>query len=224
MRIELTESEIRVRRLFAQQVITAGEIESIQIGSSVHHIYFQDDKEVVLKKTLIQGLLLEDELAEFAAKNHISFVRTMDFEEDGKYLETFPDAMRWAEDYIRTFTSEVDPYLKERLGWDCSVKMEIVHRTSMINIFTNIMKDGMKLFPKTNADLTIYVEKFGDFEDYSLDVLDSVILVSYDSKTNVSKWLVIDDVDAMIPMMKQTIENLCREGYVYADSRDLPRN
>ena len=221
MKIEFSEFEIRVKKLFSQQVIKSTEIESLLIDSTVHHIRMKGGKEVVLKEDFLQGFFLGEELAEFAAKNHISFVKTADYDEAETYLDSFSSVMSWAEDYKRAFTAGVEPYLKERLGDACSVEMEIAHRSAMVNIFTNIVKDGMKLFPKSDTDLNIYVEKVGDHEDYALDVLDSVLMVQYDSRTNNCQWLVVDDVDAMISMMKKTIDDLCRNGYVYADSKLL---
>ena len=216
MKVEFCDSGILVKKFFGQKSISAGEIESMRLESEVNHIRLKNGREIRLKLGRFMNFFLADELSEFAAKHRISFRKEVNFSETELYFEDIADVMRRAEADRRALEASVDPYVKEKLSDACSIKTEIVCKSDDVCLVINIMKDGMKAFPMSDAAPDIYREKIGTRELYALDVLDEAMIVEYDAETDRSRWLTLDDVNHMIPSIMKAVDDMLADGIVYA--------
>lgn len=222
MNAEVKGSQIVITRfLFAKKRIEADEIESMLLRTKEDLIRLKSGKEIRLKPGRLYNYFVEDDLSELAAKNHISFEKEIDYSETSLYFEDFQDVMRRAEADQRVFEAEVEPYVKAKLSDSASIRTEILSGADRVLLVINIVKDGMKVFPKSDGAPEIYKEKFGLREVYALDVLDEAMMVRYDSLTNNSRWLTLDDVNNMIPSIKNTVDEMCTNGMVYAAEAGL---
>lgn len=219
---EVKGTQIVVTRfLFAKKRIEAEEIESMLLRTDEDLIRLKSGKEIRLKLGHLYNCFVADDLSELAAKNHISFEKEIDYSETEVYFDDLSDVMRRAEADQRVFEAEVEPYVKAKLSDSASIRTEILCGAGDLRLLINIVKDGMKVFPKSDGAPEIYKEKFGLREVYALEVLDEAMMVRYDSATNSSRWLMLDDVNNMIPSIKNTVDEMCTNGMAYAAEAGL---
>jgi hypothetical protein len=216
MKVEFCDSGILVKKFFGQKSIAAGEIESMRLDYRLNSIRLKNGREIPLRCGRFVNLFLADELSEFAAKHRISFRKEVNFSETELYFEDIADVMRRAEADRGALEASVDPYVKEKLCDACSIKTEIVCKSDDVCLVINIMKDGMKTFPMSEASPDIYREKIGTRELYALDVLDEAMIVEYDAEMDRSRWLTLDNVNHMIPSIMKAVDDILADGIVYA--------
>jgi len=222
MNVEVNGSEIVIRRLFGRKVIEAGEIGSMRLKSTENFIRLKSGKKIRLKLGRFVNYFVADELSALALNYHISFEKEIEYSETGVYFDDISDVMLRAEADQRTYETAIDPYVKEKLSDACSIQTEIVREADNVCLLFNIVKDGMKAFPISDGAPGIYKEKIGLREVYAMDLLDEARIVKYDSVTESCRWLTLDDVSNMISSMKNTIDEMCVNGIVYAADEGTP--